>query len=222
MAEHLKKELEELKLQTLTMTSEVKQALTKACNAFKNLDADVAQEIIEQDDRINELELKIDEKALRLLALEGPVARDLRFILGCMRIAIDLERIGDECANIAHATIILSCKPPLPFYKDINILGEKAKNMLDLAVNAFFQPNSDLAIEVCKLDFEVDELHSSITEGLITYMTEYTPAIKRSIQAINITKRFERVADLATNISESAVFVDKGVNIRHYCQFDNR
>ncbi|SDN85372.1 phosphate uptake regulator, PhoU [Desulfonauticus submarinus] len=222
MTTHLQQELEVLKENVLTMVSEVKQSLQKVCKAFALLDADLAQEVIESDQDINESEVKIDEQALRLLALEGPVARDLRFILGCMRIAVDLERIGDECANIAEATIMLSCKPVLGFYERIQVMGEKSARMLDLAVSSFFQPNADLAIDVCKMDYEIDELNSQITKYIIQYMTEETPAIERSVQAINITRRFERIADLATNIAESAVFVDKGINIKHYCQFDNR
>lgn len=222
MTTHLQQELEVLKENVLTMVSEVKQSLQKVCKAFALLDADLAQEVIESDQDINESEVKIDEQALRLLALEGPVARDLRFILGCMRIAVDLERIGDECANIAEATIMLSCKPVLGFYERIQVMGEKSARMLDLAVSSFFQPNADLAIDVCKMDYEIDELNAQITKYIIQYMTEETPAIERSVQAINITRRFERIADLATNIAESAVFVDKGINIKHYCQFDNR
>ncbi|WP_456325920.1 phosphate signaling complex protein PhoU [Desulfonauticus submarinus] len=222
MNTHLQQELEILREDVLTMVSEVKQSLQKVCKAFASLDADLAQEVIEGDQYINESEVKIDEQALRLLALEGPVARDLRFILGCMRIAVDLERIGDECANIAEATIMLSCKPVLGFYERIQVMGEKSARMLDLAVSSFFQPNADLAIDVCKMDYEIDELNSQITKYIIQYMTEETPAIERSVQAINITRRFERIADLATNIAESAVFVAKGINIKHYCQFDNR
>jgi len=222
MPKHLEKELAELKVSMLNMVAEVKQNLQKACQAFAHLDADLAQAVIEADLQINELEVSIDEQVLKLLALEAPVAKDLRFILGCLRSTVDLERIGDECANIAESTVVLSCKPSLPFYRKMVDLGEQAYNMLDLAVTAFFQPDADLAIEVCKMDQKVDDLNREIIREIINYMTEKTPAIERSVQAISICRRFERIADLSTNIAESAVFIDKGINIKHYCQFDNR
>ncbi|WP_457571391.1 phosphate signaling complex protein PhoU [Desulfovulcanus sp.] len=222
MAIHLHQELENLKMNVLKMAAEVEQTLAKTTKAFADLDSDLAQEVIDGDQVINEMEVKIDELCLKLLALEGPVARDLRFILGCMRICVDLERIADECVNVAEATIMLSFKPTLPFYEQLQLMGQKAANMLKKATISFFTPDTDLALQVCKIDFEVDELNSKIIKRIIQYMTEQTPAIVRSVQAINIARRFERIADLATNIAESSVFVERGINIKHYCQFDNR
>ena len=222
MTTHLHQELENLKINVLNMVAQIEQTLKKANEAFAKLDADLAQEVIDGDQIINEMEVKMDELCLKLLALEGPVARDLRFILGCMRICVDLERIGDECVNVAEATIMLSFKPRLPFYEQLQLMGQKATNMLKQATISFFTPDPDLAVQVCKMDFEVDELNSNVIKRIIQYMTEQRPAIARSVQAINIARRFERIADLSTNIAESSVFVVRGINIKHYCQFDNR
>lgn len=186
------------------------------------MDTDLAQEVIDGDELINHLEVEIDKNCLKLLALEGPVASDLRFILGCMRASIDLERIGDEAANIAQATIILSLKPELPFYGELRYMGDKAFDMLDSALGSFFKPDPDMAINVCKMDSTVDRLYDNILKKIIAYMIKETPAIERSVYCINIAKRFERIADLSTNIAESGVFIAKGINIKHYCQFDNR
>lgn len=222
MYTHLHEELEKLKTLTLKMASYVKDSLKDCIFAFKTMDTDLAQEIIDRDQLINELEVKIDERCLRLLALEGPVASDLRFILGCMRASIDLERIGDETANIAQATIVLSLKPALPFYAALANMGDNAFYMLECALDSFFKPDPDMAIDVCKMDSKVDRLNDNIIKEIIAYMIKETPAIERSVYSINIARRFERIADLTTNIAESGVFIAKGINIKHYCQFDNR
>jgi len=222
MRKQLHQELDNLKTSVLNMVAQVEQTLKKTIDAFATLDADLAQEVIEGDQVINEMEVKIDELCLKLLALEGPVASDLRFILGCMRICVDLERIGDESVNVAEATIMLSFKPRLPFYDQLQIMGQKASNMLNQAVISFFAPDPDKALQVCRMDFEVDELNSKIIKEIVQYMSKESPAIVRSVHAINIARRFERIADLSTNIAESAVFITRGINIKHYCQFDNR
>ncbi len=222
MYRHLHEELEKLKTTSLKMASEVKDSLKNCIVAFQKMDTDLAQEVIDRDNLINSLEVEIDKICLRLLALEGPVASDLRFILGCMRASIDLERIGDEAANIAEATIVLSLKPALPFYIELGRMGEKALEMLEYALDSFFKPDPEIAIDVCKMDSKVDLLNDKIIKEIIAYMIKETPAIERSVYCINIARRFERIGDLATNIAESSVFIAKGINIKHYCQFDNR
>ncbi len=222
MYTHLHKELEKLKTLSLKMASYVKESLKDCIYAFKNMDTDLAQQIVDGDEKINHLEVKIDETCLKLLALEGPVAKDLRFIIGCMRASIDLERIGDETANIAQTTIILSLKPKLPFYSELTHMGNKSLEMLEYALESFFKPDPVIAIDVCKMDSTVDKLNNNIIREIIAYMVKEIPAIERSVYCINIARRFERIGDLATNIAESGVFIAKGINIKHYCQFDNR
>ncbi len=222
MYTHLQQEILELRDLVLKMATRVKDALGMTIDAFSKMDANLAQEIIAGDDRINELEVRIDKTCLKLLALEAPVAKDLRFIIGCMRASIDLERMGDEAANVAQATIVLSLKPILPFYSRLETMGQRSKTMLEKAIEAFFAPDPDLALNVCKMDCNVNELYSKIIKEIIEYMYNETPAIERSVYCINIARRFERISDLATNIAESAVFISRGINIKHYCQFDNR
>ncbi len=219
---HLQSELNELRKTVLTMASLVKESLEQTISALSTLDSDLAQNIIDGDYRINELEVKIDEMCLKLLALEGPVAKDLRFIVGAMRASVDLERIGDESANICEAIIPLSLRPSLPLYMKLEEIGEKSFEMLENSIISFVRENPDLATDVCKMDWQVDDLNSKIIKETIEFMRDSSPAIESCIQVINIARRFERIADLATNIAESAVFIAKGINIKHYCQFDNR
>ncbi|MFO7818165.1 MAG: phosphate signaling complex protein PhoU [Thermodesulfobacteriota bacterium] len=219
---HLAQEMQQLKMLVLEMISKTTEATRKCVQAFAELDTDSAQEVIDSDNAINELEVQVDEKCLRLLALEGPVAGDLRFILGCMRVSVDLERIGDEAANIAQDSVVLSLKPSLDFYQRIATMGYKSLEMLKLAGTGFSAGNCDEAIQVCKMDNVVDELNSNVIKHVINYMTDNAPAIERSVRCINVARRIERIGDLATNIAENTVFISKGVNIKHYCQFDNR
>jgi phosphate transport system protein len=171
---------------------------------------------------VNRLEVEIDELALKLLALEQPVAGDLRFILGCMRISVDLERIADEAVNIAERSIMLSSRPPLPFHQDVLEMGTKALAMLRHAAQAFSSSNVEEALQVCHLDNEVDVLNHKNMRQVIEYMIHETPAIERSVHTIILIRRLERIGDLATNIAESVVFIAQGVNIKHKLYFDER
>jgi len=219
---HFQTELNELKKTLLNMASLVQESLEQTISALSAMDSDKAQNIIDGDYRINELEVTIDEICIKLLALEGPVARDLRFIVGAMRASVDLERIGDESANICEAIIPLSLRPSLPLYLKLEDMGRKSFEMLEKSIISFVREDPHLATEVCRMDWQVDELNSRIIKETIEYMRDSSPAIESCIHVINIARRFERIADLATNIAESAVFIAKGINIKHYCQFDNR
>ncbi len=219
---HFLEELDRLNMKVMQMVVQTEQALSKSVNAFSRMDADMAQEVVDNDKKINELEVIVYDLCMRLLALEQPVAKDLRFILGCMRMCQDLERIGDESANIADATIYLSLNPPLEFFDKILLMGQKSYDMLQEAIIAFSTPDIDKAVYVCRMDFEVDELNSAILKEGISYMSEQSQSIEPCVQSINIARRFERIADMATNIAETSVFIVKGVNLKNTCQFDDR
>jgi phosphate transport system protein len=150
------------------------------------------------------------------------VAGDLRFILGCMRISVDLERIADEAVNIAERSIMLSSRPALPFHENVREMGSKALAMLRHAAQAFSSGNVEAALQVCSLDNEVDVLNHKNMREVIEYMIHDTPAIERSVHTIILIRRLERIGDLATNIAESVVFIARGVNIKHKLYFDER
>ncbi len=217
---HLHKEIENVKVTLLEMVALTERALHNAIRAYVERDQDLAEEVVANDKAINALDVAIDKSCLELLARECPVAQDLRFLLGCIRISIEVERIADEAVNIAEHSLTLSNRPELPFQKDISFMAQKAITMLELAVQSFTTEDPDAALKVRNMDDEVDALHHATIKKIIKSMIGENPAIERSVYTINIVKRLERIGDLATNIAESVVFIFKGITIRHHSRFD--
>ena len=215
MESRFREELEQLKMMILQMAALADIALEKGVCALFERDAELANEVIHGDQRINLLEVDIDRYSLRLLALGQPLARDLRFIVGCMRISVDLERVADQAVNVAESALFLSSRPPLPHNSNLEQLAETATDMLRTAIAAFVLGNADEARDVCQMDDTADELNVTILRGLLDYMVGEVPAVERSVQTIIAARSMERVADQATNIAESVIFVIQGVNIKH-------
>ncbi|MEZ4551841.1 MAG: phosphate signaling complex protein PhoU [Desulfobacterales bacterium] len=155
--QHFVKELEDLKLTILNMAALSRQALKNANTAYLERNDTLAQEVIDGDRRINALELEIDQKALKLLALEQPMAKDLRAILGTIKISNELERIADQAVNIAERTLFLSQYPPLEPVASLERLMETTDQMIDLAVSAFVDENADQAIKIRQMDDMADQ-----------------------------------------------------------------
>ncbi len=218
MESRFHQELEQLKMLILRMAVLTEKALRKAIQAFNERDTHLAEDVIRNDQEINLLEVAVDKQSLRLLALEQPMARDLRFIVGCMRIAVDLERVADQAVNVAERAEFLSTRPPLPPNAALQQLAETALDMLTNAIAAFVNENVDQAGEVCQMDDLADELNVTVLKGLMDYMVHEVPAVERSVQTIIASRCLERVADQATNIAESVVFIVRGVNIKHHCE----
>jgi len=178
-------------------------------------DNSLAEDVVSGDKAIDLLEVEVDRHSLRLLALDQPMARDLRFIIGCMRIAVAFERIGDEALHVAQRARFLNSRPSLPTNHAIQELASTALGMLRSVISSFVNLNSDLATDVCKMDDVADELNYRILKDFLAYMTTATPVVERSVQTILVARCFERIADQTTNIAESVIFMDKGVNIKH-------
>jgi phosphate transport system protein len=164
---------------------------------------------------VNGLEVAIDEKCLELLALRQPAARDLRFITLALKIVTDLERIGDQCANMAKRVREINEEPPIKPYIDIPRMAAWTEIMLKEALDAFVRGDVDLAVKVCKDDNFVDELNIQIQRELLTFMIEDPATITRALKLNYISKYLERIADHATNIAEMVIFMVKGKDIRH-------
>lgn len=212
------KELEELKMIILEMYALTEKAMTKSIRAFHGRDVTLANEVIQGDREINLMELQVDRFSLRLLALDQPLARDLRFIVGCMRIAVDLERIADQAVNVAERTVLLCTRPPLPHNPAMERLAETAMDMLHKVIESFIEQNADKAREVCRMDDIADELNLAVLTSLLDYMVKKVPAVERSVHTIIAARCLERVADQATNIAENVIFMAKGVNIKHHSE----
>ncbi len=208
-------ELNDLRSRILAMGGKVEAMINGSVASLVNRDSKLAQQIIAMDHEVNTLEVAVDEKCLELLALRQPAARDLRFITLALKIVTDLERIGDQCANIAKRALELNDEPPLKPYIDIPRMAHWTEVMLKEALDAFVRGDDQLAIKVCKDDSFVDELNMQIQRELLTFMIEDQATISRALKLNYISKYPERIADHATNIAEMVIFMVKGKDIRH-------
>jgi phosphate transport system protein len=215
---HFVKKMDDLKVQVLRMSSMAETALQNSVKALAESNAELAEDIIMNDIKINELEYELDEYNLGLLALDQPMARDLRFIVGSMRISSNLERIGDQAVNLSHRAVFLSTRPPLPFNQLLDRMSTIAIEMVSKAVKAFADEDHVLAAEVCGMDNEADGLSVRILKGLIEDMVSETRIVERGVHLIMAASHLERIADQATNIAESVIFITQGVNIKHQCK----
>jgi phosphate transport system protein len=211
-------DLEQLQMIILQMATLTEEALEKSIKALMARDNSLADDVVSGDKEIDLLEVEVDRHSLRLLALDQPMARDLRFIIGCMRIAVAFERIGDEALHVAQRARFLNSRPSLPTNHAIEELASTALGMLRSVISSFVNHNSDLATDVCKMDDVADELNYRILKDFLAFMTTGTPVVERSVQTILVARCFERIADQTTNIAESVIFMDKGVNIKHRVQ----
>jgi phosphate transport system protein len=211
-------ELDDLKLEVLRMAALTETALTKALKALFERNSDVAEEVVEGDQEIDLLEVEIDRRVLRLLALEQPMARDLRFIIGCMRISVNLERIADQAVNIAERALYLNQRPALPHQPLVEKLATISVDMLKKAGAAFNHGKTRQASEVCQMDDAADELNEKILRHFIDYMIEEVESVDRAVNTIIISRCLERCGDLSTNVAEAVVFIVEGVDIKHYCE----
>ena len=208
-------EQEQLRLIVLKMAALTERIVEKAVRALFDRSLEMSAEVIRDDPEINLLEMQIDRLVLKLLALGQPMACDLRFIIGCMRIAVDLERVGDQAVSMAHRARYLTNRPPLPPIPAMQQLAETAMDMLRMALDAFINHNVERARDVCQMDDRADRLNVQALQDLMDFMVNDTPAIKRAMETIIVARCLERVADHATNIAETVFFVAEGVNIKH-------
>ncbi|MFZ0942527.1 MAG: phosphate signaling complex protein PhoU [Syntrophobacteraceae bacterium] len=211
-------DLEQLKMTILQMATLAEKALEKSIKALLERDDGLAKEVLDGDREIDLLEVEVDRHSLRLLALDQPMARDLRFIIGNLRIAVELERIGDQAVNIAQRALALNSRPPLPRNLAMEELGDTALDMLRTVISSFVNQDPDLATDVCKMDDIADDLNYRILRNALDYMANEAPAVQRSVETIIAARCLERAADQTTNIAESVIFMVKGVNIKHHCQ----
>ncbi|WP_291329678.1 phosphate signaling complex protein PhoU [Desulfovibrio sp. UCD-KL4C] len=215
---HFTKKMDDLKVRILRMSSMAETAMHNSIKALLENNAELAEEVIMNDIKINELECDLDKFNIELLALDQPMAKDLRFIVGAMRISSNLERIGDEAVNLAHRGVFLSTRPPLPFNQKLEQMTVVAKDMVSSAVKAFADEDSVLAGKVCGMDDDADSLNVRILKSLIEDMVSETRIVERGVHLIMASSHLERIADQATNIAESVIFITQGVNIKHHCR----
>ncbi len=211
-------ELGNLKQDLLRMAALAETAVGKSLLSVTNRDSDLAREVITDDISLNRMELAIEEQAFKLLALRQPVATDLRLTVAAMRIATELERIGDQAVNIAERALELNSSPPLELPIDIKVMAEMALGMVRTSIDAFVNQDPKLAIQVCQRDVEVDILDDEYIQKILGYMIQESRWVTRLHHFIIIVRNLERIADLATNIAEDIVFIVEGRVIKHRCE----
>jgi phosphate transport system protein len=211
-------ELGNLKQDLLRMAALAETAVGKSLLSVTNRDSDLAREVITDDITLNRMELAIEEQAFKLLALRQPVATDLRLTVAAMRIATELERIGDQAVNVAERALELNSSPPLELPIDIKIMADMALGMVRTSIDAFVNQDPKLAIQVCQRDVEVDILDDEYIQKILGYMIQESRWVTRLHHFIIIVRNLERIADLATNIAEDIVFIIEGRVIKHRCE----
>ena len=215
MERHFELELEALQEQVLLMGGRVESIIQKSISALERRDPALARQVIVDDVVIDRMENEIDERCLRLLALQQPLAGDLRFITGALKISNDLERVGDHAVNIAGGADRLAGLPPLKPLVDIPRLATLATGMLREALNAFVRHDAETARQICRRDDAVDALNRQLFRELISFMIEDPSTITRAMELILVARNLERVADLATNVAEEVVFIAEARVIKH-------
>jgi len=209
------KELQKVKDSLIYMAALVEQAIAKDVEALLRKDSLLAEKVMAEDDQIDALDVEIEEKCIRLLALRQPAARDLRFITTAIKINGHLERIGDMASNIAEKIIILNEEPQLKPYIDMPRMAEIARSMIRESIDSFVREDIALANKVRRDDEIIDNLNEQVFRELLTYMMADPRSIHRAMIITQISKNLERISDHAKGIADMVVYMVTGESVRH-------
>ena len=213
---HFHDQLSALNRQLLAMSEKAESLVQLAVEALLGKDEGKAEAVIAADNELDAMELELEAAALELLALQQPMARDLRFIVSTIKVTSDLERVGDHAVNIAQAALrLISQRTNITPDPEIEDMARRARSMLGDSIDAFLRADGALGRDVISRDDAVDSLHESMFRILLTHMMADPRTINPSLEYLLVSRNLERVADLATNISEDAVFLAEGKQIKH-------
>ncbi len=217
MQRHFDEELKELHKEILKMGVMTQEEIFKSIESLKNRDKSQAQAVISSDERIDELELAIDEKCIDLIARYQPMAGDLRFIATSMKINADLERIADLAVDISQRVLEVIEKPILKPLIDIPKLSEVAQKMVKDSIDAFVNRDAELARGVVRADSQADSLRNKVQDELINdYMAKDAKTVDRAVPLLLIARYLERICDHATNIAEDVVYMVEAKVVKHH------
>jgi phosphate transport system protein len=215
MERHWEHDLEELKQRLLWMGSLAERAVHQSVQALLEADENLAETVLNEEDSINEMQIEIDDRVQRLLALQAPMAVDLRFLLAVSRINGDLERIGDQAVNIAQSALRIMRHPQVKPYVDLPRMSELAEGMVRDSLNALVRGDQDLAQSVMQRDDQVDRLRDQLFRELLTYMMENSAVVFAAFELVLVAKNLERIGDHATNVAEDVIYFVAGRDVRH-------
>ena len=200
------------------MGSLAEQAIADALRALLERRKELAVQVLTQDKQIDSMEITIDDAVVDLLALQQPVATDLRFILAASKINSDLERIGDHAVNIAQSALYCIDLPPMEPLVDITQMAQITKGMLRDGIDGFIHSNATLSRAVLKNDDIIDELNKKVVQHLVGVMRQNPDRIEQALEFIRVSRNLERVADLATNIAEDVIFMAEARVVKHHLE----
>ncbi len=218
MMRHFEEELDNLRNRLLEMSGLVEDSVYRSIQSLIEKDEAAAQQVLQNEARINRMEIEIDELATSLLARVQPMATDLRFITAAIKINNDLERMGDISVNIVRRTLALMREPIPKELVDIPHMATIAQSMIRKSLDAFVRKDAELARSILTSDDVIDQLRDSVYEELIGLMERDPTSVRQSINLMFIARALERLADHATNIAEDVLFLVEGVEVRHHAE----
>jgi len=214
---HFHDQLASLEARLLEMSTQAEGLVDLAIEALLTHDAGKAEAVIAADHDLDALENEVERLAVSLLALQQPLARDLRFIIGALKVSSDLERVGDHAVNIAQCALRLQgAAGAIHTVPHIEEMARRSRAMLGDAIDAFLRADGGLGRDVCRADDRVDALNRAVFRVLVDGMGADPRAVPASVELLLVGRNLERVADLATNIGEDAVYVAEGTQIKHH------
>lgn len=212
---HFALELAELRNKLLQMGGMVESAVHRSVRSLVDRDESLALKVLDGEHAINQMEKEVDELCTRLLVLQQPMARDLRFLTSVLKINTDLERMGDLAKNIAARSMALLKVAPLKINVDIPHISSLVEQMLLKSLDAFVQEDADLAQQVLHADDEVDALRTAGIFEIVNFMQHNPPLVQAGMELVFVVRNLERIGDHATNMAEDVIFMTKGVDVRH-------
>jgi len=210
---HFEKELEELHYDVLKMGSLVEEAIANAIASLVNHDIELAQKVIDDDDRIDKMEVEIDNKCAKIIVTQQPIARDLRIVLTGLKIVTDLERMADHAVDIAKTTLRIAHQKYIKPLIDIPRMAEIVREMVKMSLDSYVRQDLEVARAIGEKDDIVDALYKQVFRELLTYMMEDPRNIDQATQFLFVARYLERIADHATNICEWVIYLDTGEHI---------
>ena len=213
---HFEQELEQLKGKLLEMSALVESAIYRSVQGVVEKNQELAEQVLKNEARINQLEIEVDDLAISLLALQAPLAADLRLVTAAIKINNDLERMGDLSASIAQAALALMRDPVIRPLIDIPHIAGLAQSMVRKSLDAFVNRDAELARSVLASDDAVDNMRTASYHELISFMEKNPQGISQALYLLSVVRNLERIADHATNIAEDVLFLVKGIDVRHH------
>lgn len=218
MVRHFEQELDQLKSKLLEMSLLVTTAIHRSIEAVIERDSHLAEEVLKNEEKVNAMEIEIDDLAIQLLALQHPLAVDLRLTAAALKINNDLERMGDLAVNIALRAIDLVGKPAIKPMVDIPHIAALVESMVRKALDSFVARDVELARSVLASDDVVDDLRNMSFRELISFMEKSPQNIPQAVNLLSVIRNLERIADHSTNIAEDVLFYVKGIDVRHHAE----